>query len=133
MGDGRRAVTQPLVRVEGARELRRTLKRAGDDMADLKDANNRAAAIVAQWASVTAPRRTGALGMSVRPNRAVGRARVTGGSAAVPYAGPIHWGWPRRGIAAQPFIAEAAVATQPAWEPAYRDDVQKVLDRVKGV
>jgi hypothetical protein len=120
------------IRVEGARELRRTLKRAGDDLADLKEANARAAQIVAQWASVTAPRRTGALGQSVRPNRAAGRARITGGSAAVPYAGPIHWGWPRRNITAQPFISEAAVATQPAWLPAYRDDVQRVVDRVKG-
>jgi hypothetical protein len=54
------------------------------------------------------------------------------GNAAVPYAGPIHWGWPARRITAQPFIQEAAVATQPAWENAYLEDMQRVVDRVKG-
>lgn len=125
-------MTQPLVRVEGARELRRTLTRAGGDLEDLKDANARASQMVAQWAAVTAPRRTGALGGSVRPNRAAGRASIAAGNAGVPYAGPIHWGWPARRIGAQPWIAEAAAATQPSWLPVYEDDIQNVLDKVKG-
>jgi hypothetical protein len=125
-------VTEPLVRVEGARELRRTLKRAGDDLADLKAANAKAGQTVAQWAAVKAPRRTGALGASVRAGKAVGRAQIMAGNAAVPYAGVIHWGWPARRITAQPFIVEAAQATQPAWEAAYLDDMQRVVDRVKG-
>ena len=120
------------IRVEGARELRRTMRRAGVDMADLKAANAKAAQVVAQWAGVRAPRRTGRLGASVRGSKAVGRARVVAGGASVPYAGPIHWGWPARHITAQPFISEAAQETQPSWEAAYLEDVQRVLDRVEG-
>lgn len=122
----------PTVRVEGGRELRATIRRACGDLEDLKAANSRAAGMVAQWASVTAPRRTGALGSSVRPGRAAGRARVSGGGASVPYAGVIHWGWPQRRITAQPFISDAAVSTQPAWLPVYLHDIQHALDRVRG-
>jgi hypothetical protein len=120
------------VRVQGARELRRTLKRAGEDMADLKDANMRAAQLVAQWGAVRAPRRTGALGGSVRAMRQVARARIVAGSPSVPYAGVIHWGWPARHITAQPWLSQAAVETQPAWLPQYETDLNKVLARVKG-
>ena len=37
----------PVVQVDGARELRASLKRAGDDLADLKDANDRAEQLLA--------------------------------------------------------------------------------------
>jgi hypothetical protein len=88
--------------------------------------------MVAQWAAVTAPRRTGALGASVRGMKQVGRARIVAGNASVPYSGPINYGWPARNLPAQPFMNEAAVQTQPAWLPIYLDDIQKILDTVKG-
>jgi hypothetical protein len=125
-------MADPTVRVEGASRLRATLRAAGGDLGDLKDANARAASMVAQWAAVTAPRRTGALGASVRAARQVGRARVVAGSTSVPYAGPINYGWPARNVKPQPFINNAAVQTQPAWLPVYLDDIQKVCDTVKG-
>jgi hypothetical protein len=125
-------MSQPLVRVEGARELRRTMKAAALDLDDLKAANARAAAMVAQWASVTAPRRTGALGASVRAARQAGRARIVAGNAAVRYSGPIHWGWPARHLTAQPWVSQAAVDTQPAWLPVYSHDIQRILNTVRG-
>lgn len=54
------------------------------------------------------------------------------GGAAVPYAGPIHWGWPSHNIEPQPFIAAAAQDTEPQWLGLYERDVQRTLDRVKG-
>jgi hypothetical protein len=33
---------------------------------------------------------------------------VTAGSRSVPYAGPIHFGWPRHNIKPQPFLYDAA-------------------------
>lgn len=122
----------PLIRVEGGAALRRTLKAAGRDLDDLKDANARAASVVAQWAAVTAPRRTGALGASVRGSRQAGRARIVAGNAGVPYAGVIHWGWPSRHITAQPFISAAAQSTEPSWTSAYLADIEKVIATVKG-
>jgi hypothetical protein len=118
--------------VEGLDNLVRTLGRAGHDLDDLKDANRRAGEIVAREGSARAPRRSGKLAASVRPARQARRARVSAGGARVPYAGPIHWGWQARHIAPDPFIAWGAQATEPQWQQAYRADVQRALDRVRG-
>ncbi|WP_380166590.1 HK97 gp10 family phage protein [Jannaschia sp. R86511] len=122
-------MSKPLAtyRVEGARELRRTLRTVHDGVEDLKDANAQAAAIVASAAVARAPRRTGRLISSVRGNRAAGRATVTYGGARLPYAGPIHWGHPARNIAAQPFVTDAATDTEPVWLPAYERALQSLL------
>lgn|SRR5262245_6339732 len=121
-------------RVEGLDTLVRTLNRCALDVSDLKDANRAAGDTVANEASARAPRgKTGKLSQSPRPARQARRARVQVGSARVPYAGPIHWGWPARNIAAQPFAATAAQATEPRWRAAYLEAVKRALAKVKGV
>ena len=99
------------VRVEGVDRLRSTLRRAEIGLDDLKDANARAGQMVAQWGAVRAPRMTGRLGTSVRAARQAKAAVIVAGSAAVPYAGVIHWGWPAHNIAPQPWLSQAAVDT----------------------
>jgi hypothetical protein len=125
-------VTLGSVEIVGGARLRATLKKAGADMADLKDANQAAGQMVADESRPIAPHRTGRLAASVRAARQVGRARIQAGGAAVPYAGPIHWGWPSRNIRPQPFISTAAVATEPQWLPLYLDNVQTIVDTVRG-
>lgn len=120
------------VRVVGLPRLRKTMRQAGVDMADMKAANAKAAATIAAASRARAPSRTGRLAGSVRGNKAVGRAVVMAGGARLPYGGPIHWGWPARGIGAQPFISDAARATEPSWLPAYLDDLNQILGQVKG-
>lgn len=120
------------LRVEGAAELRRTLKAAGDDLNDLKDAHATAARLVAADAAQRAPRRTGRLASNVRGSGAKTSATIRAGGAKVPYAGPIHWGWPAHNIKPNPFIAEAAQTTEGAWTAIYHNSVQRILDRVKG-
>lgn len=124
--------TPGTVRVDGLRRIRADLRRAGEDTQDLKDANAAVAALVAREAAPRAPKRTGRLAGSGRGNRAVGRATVTWGGAAVPYAGPIHWGWTARGIEPQPFITDAAEATQARWLAMYLADVSEAFDRLDG-
>jgi hypothetical protein len=119
------------IRVEGARELRRALKAAGDDLADLKDANQAAAGIVLAEAGTRVPRRSGDLARTGRVNRAAAKANVLYGSAQIPYAAPIHWGWPARNIKAQPWVTDAATASQPAWLQAYADAVQQVVKKLE--
>lgn len=123
---------QPLVRVDGARELRRSMRRAGEDLGDLRAANREVAAIASTATVVAAPRRTGRLAASVRPGATQTQAIVRAGGAAVPYAQAIHWGWPRRGIAAQPFAAVAAAATEPTWTAVYLTAVERILQRIEG-
>lgn len=120
------------VEVDGLAELRRNLRRLGEDVADLKAANERAARIVAEAAAARAPRRTGRLAASLRATRAVGRASVLAGGASVPYAGPVHWGWEARHIEPNPFTVEAAEDTQPQWLPVYERELQRLCDRVRG-
>lgn len=120
----------PVLVVHGMRDVRRTLKALGDDLADLKDANAAVATLVAQAAAAQAPRRSGRLAASLRGNRAVATARVLGGSAEVPYAAPVHWGWPARGIEPNPFAVRAAEQTQPVWLAVYAHDVERVVARL---
>jgi hypothetical protein len=119
--------------VAGLAELARTMKRAGVDITELKEANTRAAQIVADRGSTLAPKRTGRLAGNIRPAKQVAKARIMAGSASVPYAGPIHWGWASRNIEANPFLSNAAVETQDEWLAAYLDDIQNALDKVVGV
>jgi uncharacterized protein YcsI (UPF0317 family) len=120
------------IRVEGLDELARSMKRAGADIDELKDAHYRAAQIVASRAAQIAPKRSGKLAGSIRPTRQVRRARVVAGRSSVPYAAPIHWGWPSHNITAQPFMSDAAQQTESEWVAAYMADVQTALDKVKG-
>jgi hypothetical protein len=120
------------VQIVGAKRLRRTLKAAGIELEDLKAANAAVASLVAQAAAGRAPKRTGRLAASVRGNRAQARATVLAGRASVPYAGPIHWGWPRRGIKANPFLADTAAALEPAWIAIYTREVEKAINKIEG-
>jgi uncharacterized protein YcsI (UPF0317 family) len=120
------------IRIEGLDALVRSMRKAGVDISELKEAHIRAAAIVADRAAELAPRRSGRLAGSVRPAKQAKRARIQAGSAKVPYANPIHWGWPSRNIASQPFLSDAAQQTEAEWTAAYLEDVQAALDKVRG-
>lgn len=120
------------VRIEGLDELARSMRKAGVDIDELKDAHWRAASIVAARAAQIAPQRTGKLAGSIRAARQVKRARVMAGRTSVPYAAPIHWGWPAHNISANPYMSNAAQQTEPEWTAAYLADVQAALDKVKG-
>jgi hypothetical protein len=88
--------------------------------------------IVAARAASNAPKVSGALAGSVRGSQAKTRAIVRAGGARVPYAGPIHWGWPRRNIAATFFASRAATDTEPTWLQYYMRQVKQVIATVKG-
>ncbi|MCQ4120405.1 HK97 gp10 family phage protein [Rhodococcus tibetensis] len=121
-----------LFELVGADQLRRTLRAAGRGMDELKAINRGAADTVAGASRARVPRVSGRLDQSIR---AAGTARagiVRAGKKSVPYAGPIHWGWPARNIRAQPFILNAAEATEPAWTSAYMRHVERLLDQVEG-
>ena len=120
-------------RVEGAARLRRTLRSAGDDLSDMRDSAHRpAAAYVAQKAASSAPVKTGRLSAAGRPGATKTGAMVRWGGARVPYAGPIHYGWPRRNIRAQPFITDTVRSNQPQIEQLYNAAVEQILNRIKG-
>ena len=114
----------------GGKELRASLKAAGDDLADLKAAHAAAAAIIAAAAKGMAPRRTGRLATSIRGSGSKAEAIV---QAGVVYAGVIEFGWPRRNIPGQPYLVPAARDTEPEWRPAYEAELQRIIAKVKGL
>jgi phage gpG-like protein len=121
------------VRVEGAAQLRRTLKGASKDLQKQLAVTHRAVSgLVAAQARPAAPRRSGALAASLRPGGTQTKAVVRVGGAAVPYAGPIHWGWAARNIPAQPFVAQVVDSNEPQIVEAYLERVDDILGQVKG-
>lgn len=123
---------RPPVEVDGLRNLRRTLTAAGVSLQDLKDAHAEVARVVVRAAEPHTPRRTGALAASLRGSGTQTAAVARAGRAAVPYAGPIHWGWPRRHIKAQPWIYDAAVASQDQWTGTYLSALEHIIDSIEG-
>lgn len=87
------------------RDLRRISPAAAREA---RAAMKSAAGPVVEQARRDAPRDTGALARSIRAttNRD-GVVIRAGTSVRVPYANVIHWGWRKRGIAPNPFLARA--------------------------
>lgn len=120
------------VEVVGARQLRASLKRAGDDLQDFTETHRVVGRFVGTQAVLRAPKVTGTLAGSMRPGAAKTQAVVRFGSAGVPYAGVIHWGWPGHNIAPNPFASTAAEETESVWLPWYMRRVDEIVSRVKG-
>jgi sarcosine oxidase gamma subunit len=116
--------------VEGARELRKALKTVGDEAkAGLKEVNLEIAEIVARAAVTRVPSRSGALRETVRAAGAQTRASVKVGKKKVPYAGPIHFGWPARGIAPNMFLYDALDARRDEVMDAYTDGMADLIKK----
>lgn len=106
---GYRLETGGKLEIGGLKELQRDLNQlAKDSRDDMKETHQKAGEIVATAAKPLAPARTGALSATIvsAPTKRQGRVRI-GRGQSVPYAGPIHFGWPARRIKAQPFIYDA--------------------------
>jgi HK97 gp10 family phage protein len=114
------------VRVDGLRELRRNLK-AIDSRAP-RELNKEAKKVgqkVADRAAHYAPKDTGTLANSIKVGSRGDKITVR---SPLPYAAPIHWGWPSRGIRPQPFIARAAEEKREE----YAEELQEAMNRLIG-
>lgn len=135
-----------VVKVTGAKELRKAIRQVEDAaakkgmQADLKGAYRTAARVVEVAAKTEAPRRSGRLAGSIKAKgTTTGASIVAGGTKAVPYAGPIHYGWPSRPnrskgwrggpIAANPFLTRAAYGSIDIVKDVLADELQRVLDK----
>jgi phage gpG-like protein len=131
-----------VIRVTGARQLRKTLKEFEGDLSQLREVHQAAADKVLARAVRDAPHRTGRLAASLtaRGNNASAVVRSAGRKA--PYAAPVHWGWPSRPnkgkgwrggvIHANPFLYEAVVAFQAEIAADYLAAVEKLMGKIKG-
>lgn len=93
------------VRVEGLNRTLRAMSKAGADAADMKNLMHEIGMMVVHAANP--PRVSGRLAGTMRAGRGKTKAVVRIGGARAPYAGVIHYGWPARNIAPNPFALVA--------------------------
>lgn len=132
------------ISVEGAQELARALRKAGDTglSAALKTANLNAAEVAVDEANPSVPFRSGALRTSVKATATVSAGKAV---ASVPYAAAIHWGRKvgnvgrppgnrkgRNPIKGRPFLWEGAQRAVPRIEPEYRDEIMRIIQVAMG-
>lgn len=114
------------VRIEGLGQTLRKLSKAGADATDMKDLMHSIGMLVVNAASPPVGA-TGKLAGSLRAGRGKTKAVVRAGGARVPYAGVIHYGWPARNIAPNPFITDALRKQQGAAFSMLEDGIQAIL------
>lgn len=105
-------------------------------MTKLKKANMEVATLVAATAKQRAPVGTRSkkrrLSETVRPFASQTVARIRVGGKVIPYANPIHWGWPDRGIKPNRFVSDAASDTEMRWIKIYGQHMEKIVNTIKG-
>jgi len=127
-------MTRPALRVEveGLAELRRTMRRAAQDLGELKEVNAEAAEVILDSARRRVPRRSGRLASTLRSSGTKSAAVVRAGFKSVPYAPVVHFGWPEHGIEPQPFLTDAVDDTEREWRDLYRRAIARIMGRIRG-
>lgn len=118
------------IQIEGLKETQRALREMSDDLRDeMKPTHKAAAEVIVEGSKRYVPVRSGRLASSIRAVATRTSGRVRAGSAAVPYAGPIHFGWPARRIKPQPFIYDAMDARRQEVYDLYAQRIYGLIDK----
>lgn len=121
---------KPAVEIDGLKELQREIRKLRDKElnAEMKKANKAAAQVAVDDGKPRAPRVSGSLSSSIKAANSAKYAAIKAGSPKkVPYAGVIHFGWPRRNIQPQPFLDEAIRAKFGDIRDTYEDALRAVV------
>jgi hypothetical protein len=137
----------PVVRVEGARELAAQMRTASAQLRlEMRFANEQAAEVVVDEAMPNVPvGPSGNLRRSVRASASVASGRAVAGGSGVPYGNAIHWGRkvgnvgrPRGNhkgpnvVSGRPFLWNAAKTKEPEITTTYGVVVDGMLNRIIG-
>jgi hypothetical protein len=117
------------IRIEGLNRTIRSLKKAGTDAQDLKDLMHAIGEVIVRAAQADVPKKSGALAQSIRAGRGATKAVVRAGSAKVPYAGPINYGWAARNIRGGRFLNNAANSNQGTAVDMLDRGIQEIIKR----
>lgn len=119
--------------IVGQKRFLQTMRKAGADLAELKEVNASAARVALPAARSRTPvGRTGRLAGSVRAGATQKAGVIRAGSKAVRYAGVVNYGWPARGIRPRLFANDGVASTEGEWAKLYETYVKKVMSQVKG-
>jgi phage gpG-like protein len=117
------------ISIQGVKEVTDSLKKLGRDLESNLDLNKELSTTLSQKASALAPRLTGALASSVEGNPSAEKAQILAGSAAVPYAGVIEYGWPAKNKEARPYLNPAVNNNMGYIIEKYNDSIQKAIQK----
>lgn len=119
--------------VVGQKRFVTTMRKAGADMGELKGVNRQAAEIALPAVSRLTPvGDTGRLAKSLRVGATKRAGVIRAGRKAVPYAGPLNYGWPGHNIRPRLFVNDGVAQSEDAWQRPYMDFIEKTLSQVKG-
>ena len=124
-------MTKPTIEIEGLNRLVRELGKIDPELQDeIKSLNRELAEDVSDVAARKAPVRSGRLRKSIRAGASKRSGSVKAGKKAVPYAGPIHFGWPSRRIAPNTFLWDALDSRRDDVERQYVQRVEEIARRL---
>lgn len=115
--------------VEGIKQVTDSLKKLNKDLESNIELNKELSTTLSQKASALAPKLTGALASSVVGNPSKEKAQILAGSAAVPYAGVIEYGWPDKNRNAQPYLNPAVNDNMGYIVEKYNDSIKKAIQK----
>ena len=121
---------QPGIQVEGLSAAIKQVRQYENVDKELKEAGEEAAKILISAALPLVPVRSGLLKTTLRPSKIVRGAQAKAGNAKARYAGPIHWGWAKRGIKPQPFFSTALGYTKDEIIANYKRSLEKLINRI---
>lgn len=109
---GFRANPADSVKITGLSKVQRDLKKLSTDALDLNkteflSTNKAVAEIIINESRKNIPVVSGALAAAIKNKSTKKSAKVGTTYSQMPYGGPIHFGWPARGIRPNPFIYDA--------------------------
>lgn len=123
-------MVRPAVEIEGLNKLLRALEKLDDEAKQsFKDVGGRVGRLVAEQAREEVPVRSGALQRTIRAANTGRGAKIRAGSARVPYAGPIHFGWRARNIKPNNFLYRAIDKKVDVALDMYLEEVYKIWNR----
>lgn len=121
-------MTKPAaVQVEGAREVRATLRKLGQGTRDMSGVHRKVAALVIGPAQARTRHQSGDLEGSYRVRASAAKAAI---SSNLVYAPVQEFGWPRRGITPSLALSGALESERGAVADAYQAYVTELVDRL---
>lgn len=117
------------ISIQGVKEVTDSLNKLARDLQSNIELNKELSTTLSQKASALAPRLTGALASSVVGNPSAEKVQIMAGSAAVPYAGVIEYGWPAKNREARPYLNAAVNNNMGYIIEKYNDSIQKAIQK----
>lgn len=118
------------VEIDGLRQVQKALKDVSQESRDdMKETHRQAGQIIVDAAQPLIPVQSGGLLASIKSAPIQRQGRVRLGSAAIPYAGPIHFGWPARNITPNPFIYDVLDGRRAEVSRLYEQRIDEIIKK----